>query len=396
MRIGLYGIGGVYNFGCEAIVRGAYKLIKKLYPNAQIIYFSYSPEYDKKALFDLDIKIFPVQKSRNLFKRLVNKALQLMNANKRILMMNFNAMMAEVDCIWSIGGDIYTIPAVARKNRTYSYYNELVNFCDSAIAHGKYVVAYGASVGPFGEYTKAIQYYRSNLLKYNKIVCREYKTINYLEKIGVDNTMFLPDPALQMKDLSADKNTDKKYIGINLSPLSLNEIYGNHSVESIKKLASTLKTVYDKLHVDMLFIPHVISSDENDDDLRFLISVKSYMPTELQQHVKLANYSGGFLGIKEQLRQCYFIVSARMHCAVNAIDENIPAIFISYSQKSIGMCEYIYGSDEWLLDIKRIEDDGIQRIVKMMDECDEVASYLVQRNLEIQSYYEEHYVKILD
>jgi len=40
MRIGLYGIGGVYNFGCEAIVRGAYKVIQGLYPGADIVYFS--------------------------------------------------------------------------------------------------------------------------------------------------------------------------------------------------------------------------------------------------------------------------------------------------------------------------------------------------------------------
>ena len=53
MRIGLYGILGVYNFGCEAIVRGACQLIQRLYPEAQIIYFTYSYDYDKEALQDL-------------------------------------------------------------------------------------------------------------------------------------------------------------------------------------------------------------------------------------------------------------------------------------------------------------------------------------------------------
>ena len=50
MKIGLYGIYGVYNFGCEAIVRGAVKLIHDLYPSAEIIYFTYNFEYDRNVL----------------------------------------------------------------------------------------------------------------------------------------------------------------------------------------------------------------------------------------------------------------------------------------------------------------------------------------------------------
>jgi polysaccharide pyruvyl transferase WcaK-like protein len=54
MKVGLYGILGVYNFGCEAIVRGAYNFIRTVYPESEIVYFSYSPEFDKRALADLN------------------------------------------------------------------------------------------------------------------------------------------------------------------------------------------------------------------------------------------------------------------------------------------------------------------------------------------------------
>lgn len=393
MRIGLYGIGGVYNFGCEAIVRGAYKVIQGLYPGADIVYFSYDPEYDRKILADLDIEVFTIKMNRSFTKRLINKGRQVIGYNKRSFLINFDEMMNRVDSIWSIGGDIYTIPAVLRTNRKYPYYNSLVDFCDTAIANGKEVIAYGASVGPFGDYKRAISYYRDNLSRYTKIVCREYATLKYLNSIGLYNTMFLPDPALQIR--GNEGYSEKKYVGINLSPLSLNEIYGNHDEASIIKFAGMLDKIYLRFKTDLMLIPHVISKDENDDDLRFLMAVKEHVSIELQKHIILADYSGGFIGIKSQLRKCYFVLAARMHCAINAIDENIPAIFLSYSQKSIGMCNYIYQSDKWLLDIRDVEESGLQKITDMMNQKDQVSAYLSERNNVINSYFNEHYMDIL-
>ena len=71
MKIGLFGIRGVYNFGCEAIVRGAYEFIKDMWPNAHITYFSYNYEYDKQILDDLNIEIKEVQQR----KKTINKTI---------------------------------------------------------------------------------------------------------------------------------------------------------------------------------------------------------------------------------------------------------------------------------------------------------------------------------
>ena len=43
----LHGIGGVYNYGCEAIVRGTEQIIRKEYPTADIIYASRRPIDDR-------------------------------------------------------------------------------------------------------------------------------------------------------------------------------------------------------------------------------------------------------------------------------------------------------------------------------------------------------------
>ena len=164
MRIGLYGIIGVYNFGCEAIVRGACQLIRRLYPEAQIVYFTYSYDYDKKALQDLNLEIRPIELKATFWDKVQHKIKVKLNSERCGFYFDYDSIIDSIDMMFSIGGDIYTIPRFLREQTTYPYYNSLVEFCDRAIDAGKDVIVYGASVGPFGEYQKAIDYYKKNIL----------------------------------------------------------------------------------------------------------------------------------------------------------------------------------------------------------------------------------------
>ena len=190
MRIGLYGIYGVYNFGCEAIVRGAYRWLRDLYPDCKIVYFSYNFDYDRKMLADLDIEVEEVVQDRNFFKRCINKGLRMLQSERQIMNIPFRQMMKRVDMILSIGGDIYTIPQVLREQAKYPYYNHLIDFCNRAIHCGKKVVVYGASAGPWGEYGRAVKYFTDNMKKYDAILCREYASVEYLGSLGFENALF--------------------------------------------------------------------------------------------------------------------------------------------------------------------------------------------------------------
>ena len=386
MNVGLYGILGVYNFGCEAIVRGAYNFINSVYPGSNIIYFSYSPEYDSKALSDLDIEIYGIQEKRTFFKRIVNKALKKINAEHRCFMFDADAIIDKVDVILSIGGDIYTIPRVVREQKKYFYYNTLVDFCERAINRGTQVIVYGASVGPWGKYKKAVEYNVKALSRYKAILCREEKTVEYLTNLGIHNAFFFPDPAFQVKGKM--NNDDKKYIGVNLSPLSLIEVYGNYYEKHIIEMADLLDRVYEKYKLCLMFIPHVISKSENDNDLWFMEKIKSYM--KHKDEVLFADSSNGFVGLKKYISQCRIVIAARMHCAVNAIDEGIPAIFICYSQKGIGMCNYVYGSEIMAVDLKNISNELFDVIDLTLANLEEITSLIKRRNNEITQYYKQN------
>lgn len=379
-RIGLYGIHGTYNFGCEAILRGAVKFIKDRFENCEIVYFSDSYEYDKKALGDLDIKIVQLENKRTVLVRAVNKALRTVNCEKLVFTIPFKEIMDQIDVVFSIGGDIYTIPAYLREKGKYPYYNHLVDFCNRAKACGKRVIVYGASVGPFGGYQKAVGYYVKNLRKYEKILCREQESVDYLKSLGLDNITFFPDPAFTVR-LAQGEATTKQYIGVNLSPLSFGETNGSYGKKEIKTMASLMDRLIDESNEKLLFIPHVVSESPGDNDYLFL--KKIYDEMTHKEKVSFADYSGGFLGIKKQLRECRIVISARMHCAINAICECIPTIFLSYSQKSIGMCKYVYGNEKWVIKLKDVNTDLMSSAKELLDTCAEVSRTLARRNKEI-------------
>lgn len=393
MRVGLYGIGGVYNFGCEAIVRGATKLIRSMYSNADIVYFSYNYDYDSTMLADLDINIVKIVSDVNLFNRVESKISRTLNFKQRPLFFDFESVINRVDDIWSIGGDIYTIPEYKRKNRKYEYYNSVVDFCDRAIDAGKKVILYGASVGPFGEYKKAVSYYIDNLKRYKLILCRENETFEYLKNEGLTNIVFFPDPAFQVKG-EGFYAKEKKYIGLNFSPLSLRELYGDSYVDGQRQLVCLIEQIIDEFDMPLLMIPHVVSKAETDDDLSFQEHIKEMVAPRYKEKIQIADYKKGFIGLKPQIQQCKFVVSARMHCAINAMVENIPAIILSYSKKSIGMCKYVYGNDEWVMSLSDIGNSLIEKMKKMDYESEEITNYLVTRNAEIDNEYNKLIEKI--
>ena len=387
MRIGLYGIYGVYNFGCEAIVRGACMWLRELYPDCKIIYFSYNFDYDQKALADLDIEVEAV--NGNFFKRCINKCLRILHSEHLIMNIPFRHMMERVDMILSIGGDIYTIPQVLREQTKYPYYNHLIDFCDRAIRCGKKVVVYGASVGPWGKYERAVKYFADNMKKYTAILCREYSSVEYLESLGFENALFFPDPAFQ---LGEGKKGEGKYIGINLSPLSVRELYGANGSLQTEKFAGLLDKVYERFGIELLFIPHVLSANENDNDLLFMEKICQKMAC--RDHVRIADSRKGFMGIKEQLRSCHMVISARMHCAINAVEENVPTIFLAYSQKSIGMCDYVYGNKNWVVDIRRLEEELLPRMDEMWENREKISISLEESNQRIRGDYKKNLEKV--
>lgn len=105
----LIGIGGVYNYGCEAIIRGTVSILKSINPEITVSYASYNYEDDIKRLRDCDIHIVKRQRPRRWsFKNIIRKLLSLVGI-RNILSYDSTNWLDDYDTVFSIGGDIYTL-----------------------------------------------------------------------------------------------------------------------------------------------------------------------------------------------------------------------------------------------------------------------------------------------
>lgn len=359
----LIGIGGVYNYGCEAIVRGTVEILRRYNPNINISYASYNYEYDCIRLKDLDINIVKRYRSRKRWtlRNIRNKVFSILNIWTNTY--DKTDFVKGYDAIFSIGGDLYTL------SQTDSFNYALPLFIEECIKKNpnmKYIL-WGASVGPFTSNPKAEEFFQKHLAKANLIVARESSTIEYLNSIGISsNVVFGPDPAFFVPfklNTTSKSNSDRIKLGINLSPLSSAYKY-NNSEEGLCAQAHAIEAIIKQLKANVVLIPHVLAPSKGDDDLSYLKALKNSISADLKPYISIIEEDNGFIGRKEVLSQLDCVVAARMHCAINAITCGIPTIFLSYSAKAKGMAEFVYGDSSMICGLERFEN--IAQITKMV------------------------------
>lgn len=273
----LIGIGGVYNYGCEAIVRGTAKLLRDLRPDAEIYYASPRPEDDRQRLSDCAIKVIT---RRRIFryspKNVARKLLGYCGIRYRPCC-DPPRQAEGMDAVFSIGGDIYTL------TNSSDFNTSIVKFGDAVLAKRVPYILWGASVGPFSNAPMIEQMLKRHLARLSAIVAREHRTIRYLESLGItDNVTFYPDPAFfvdtDIVKREHDCHNHNKLIGINLSPLSVRHL--NIPLEkALMDQASAIVAIANEFGADVVLIPHVwCSFSERDDDFRYLQKVKESIP----------------------------------------------------------------------------------------------------------------------
>ncbi|HBO44595.1 MAG TPA: polysaccharide pyruvyl transferase family protein, partial [Planctomycetaceae bacterium] len=311
MQILLIGIGGVYNYGCEAIVRGTEAILHSEWPQAKIVYASYRPEDDRARLNDCPMEIV----SRTTLRRYSAK-----NITRKVLSLagldwcpvRDNPVLARgSDAVLSIGGDIYTLDADGHFGASLPKLGDLLE------KRGTPYVLWGASVGPFSANPKAEQFFSRHLRRISLITAREAATADYLRTLGVvDNVVSCADPAYcvapEIQAIRAP-DSDEPMIGVNLSPLAAK--YGNLSQQSaLSSQAAVLEGLIANCGARIMLIPHVVCDFmEIDDDLRYLERLRQAIALRYRDRVTVVHGDRGFVGTKHELIKCHLVIAARMH-----------------------------------------------------------------------------------
>ena len=355
-KVLLIGIGGVYNYGCEAIVRGTVRILKSVNPAVEIYYASYNAEDDRKRLADCAVRIIDRPKRRRwTVHNILRKCLSYVGISYPVPYDKADWLKG-FDTVFSIGGDIYTL------SHTGGFDASLPRFMEKCQKRGMKYVLWGASVGKFEKNAAALAFYRAHLPKIDLIVAREKNTADYLQALGVTgNVRLAPDPAFFVeipKGIERKQKGGKLTVGINLSPLSALYEYGDLDA-AIRRQASAIARLMEQLGCQVILLPHVLSPNPQDNDLVYLREIRESIGEPYQSDIWLVDNDPGFVGLKRVLCQCDFVIAARMHCAVNAITVDVPTLFLSYSEKAKGMAEFVYGSGEAVVSLADLENTAL-------------------------------------
>lgn len=388
----LYGIGGVYNYGCEAMVRSISKQLKEVIPHCNVKYISKNYEDDVKRLSDCsEVDIVKANNAHGRYYKynVITRGLKLI---RRILQYERDIDNISITTEWVgscdllivIGGDVFDL--LPLKYRTAKYRNERIAVSNLVKKSGGDVILWGISIGDFDEDLVAKQvllHYLNNTMNHGFI--RDKKSFDYLKRNDVKNIELCTDPAFALRTLQTSSER-KKIIGFNLSPLANRYLSSNNDCDEwIQKWSKVIHSVACKLgYEEIMLIPHVVNeSYPRDDDFLYLKRVKETLD-KMGCNCELISGNLGFLSVKKYLVKCDIILSARMHCAVNAVTCGVPTIFLSYSPKSIGMCKHVYGDNmNMVVKMEDLLNGKFSNLVDISKRTNEIRDYLANRNIEL-------------
>ena len=374
----LEGIGGVHNYGCEAIVRGTVRILRRAFPGARIIYATPRPVEDAGALRDAHVEVVAGWSGPPLIRTACNALMRLLHMRYRCWEReSVPRWLGRADCVLSIGGDRFTL---SPDNRLSA---RLVSRAHRILDHGTPLVLWGASVGPFETNPEARDLCVGLLRRLPLVTVREGLTAAYVQQLGAGaRAKLVHDPAMAMlADKSAaakvwQPRVGRRTVGVNLSPLSTAYAGGKDAVlpQQVGAVAEVLRRWPD---IDVLLLPHVVCPwRPDDDDFAYLQSVKCSMPEPIRDRVQMLPAGLGASCTKGIISQCDFVVAARMHCGLASVSSGVPTLFLSYSRKAIGMCVEVYGDTSMVLPVDSPSSVLAETVSGLITRADEVRDYL--------------------
>jgi colanic acid/amylovoran biosynthesis protein WcaK/AmsJ len=380
-RFLLAGNRGYCNRGCEAIVRGAVRILsEKLDGPTEFVLCSFGREAVRDVDSERDSRIIHSPARTPLYLRpswIIWNGLRVFS--QRLASMyrfgNIKRFLPTTACAMQIGGDNYT----ADYGRLWKF----TDIDDEVIRAGVPLVLFGCSVGPFGARPKVEHEMRSHLRRFSLILARESVSVRYLASLGVeDNVRRVADPAFAMAPeeptLSDElrKFLDDRPVGLNLSHL-IGRFSGRTPSECHEFCVSCVRSLLDSGIGRLLFIPHVTppSWPLNNDHV-LLKSVKDSL-SEYDDRIALLPDSLSAAETKWVIGRCQVFGGARTHATIAATSAGVPTLMLGYSQKAKGLATDLYGTLDWHLPIADMTPASLAaKVNQLMSEQDVVRATL--------------------
>ena len=376
-KILIIGTGSLLNYGCEAIVRGTYEILKDTLPDCSIFLASDDLDYDSSIL---PKDIVPIAYKRRfspyrIFKGILRRFFHIGTGSAVRMNMNIGK---RYDIVLSAGGDNYC----EMPDGTLLYlFIDLMSIGQKAHNNNKKYIVWGASVGPFSAQNQ--ENVLKNLALADAICTREQLSYDYLTQFPEtkSKTHLVADPAFCMRPIpykDFKREEGKTYIGLNFSILAIGHSPINDISDFIRTFAERCDS-YLTTHPKTVFvlIPHVQLSGAQDD----YTALQPFMKhIQHKEQCILIPKGIGAAKSKGLVSQLDLLIAARMHCCVAGISTATPTLFITYSNKGRGMAEYAYGHHLYEIEVPDMITNKMTDTLNMMlKKRDEIKAHLEQQ-----------------
>jgi len=386
----LAGNGAYPNRGCEAVVRGTAKTIRRQYPDARFLcisHFKYKEEFEQQRRNEADEGIehlacfHPSRKEaiasfyrpstwKYVYRSLYNEERLGRSVYKRMI-----PHLKDAKAVLSIAADNYSLyHGTARM---------FVTLDDLVLSKDRPLVLWGASVGPFHIEPEYEAFMSEHLKKAKVIFARETATMRYLGRIGVTaNVRRTADPSFLLDPVKPEGILDEypiydDAIGLNFSPRLAGHVTGGDMDKWTKMVASIIDEVSVSTGMPIFLIPHATRACS--DDHAFMKSALAL--AKQTEKVVLLPPTYNAAETKWIIGQMEMFAGARTHSVIDALSCCVPTLSIGYGMKTIGINYDTFGSTRFYIDPNHLSPQAVSmRLVEMLDERPAIREHLSKRS----------------
>lgn len=334
----IYGHGGAYNHGCEAIIKCTIRFLREIVPGCFITLSTHFPKQDME--FGLDADEFV---ERNMEGK----------TNEEVYQPTLEKITPETTVIHAAGD-----------NYCYINWQRYATINEIARSRGCKTVLWDCSI----DEELIDEEMLSALEMHDVIFARECITYDALLKKGLKNVKRMSDVAFTLEPEPVDFSL-KNYIAINFSPL----VY-RKNVKVSEAVQNMLDYVLTETDYSIALVPHVVVSVDNDYEILSSLQYKE------SDRVVLVSDKLSASQYKYIISNAELCVAARTHVTIAAYSSCVPTLAIGYSTKARGIAADL-GFSEYVVDImdENIKENLLDRFKKLVEEKESLKKKLEEQ-----------------
>ena len=386
----LAGNGAYPNRGCEAVVRGTAKIIRRQYPDARFLcisHFKYKKEFEEQRRNETDggiehLSCFHPSRKEAVSSfyapstwKYVYRSLYNEERLGRSVYKGMVPYLKDAKAVLSIAADNYS--------PYHGTSRMFVTLDDLVLSKDRPLVLWGASVGPFHIEPEHEALMSEHLKKATAIFARETATMRYMRRIGVAaNVRRTADPSFLLDAMRPEGILDEypvyeDAIGLNFSPRLAGHVTDGDMDAWTKMVASIIDQVALRTELPIFLIPHATRACS--DDHAFMKSALALAKKTEKVILLPPTYSA--IETKWIISQMEVFAGARTHAVIDAISSCVPTLSLGYGMKTIGINHDAFGSTRYYLSPAYLTPERVaSRLVAMLDERSAIREQMIGRS----------------